>query len=420
MIKFLATIKNRIAKPKVERCLYYGVLAVLSLYVFSIPSFANRIGFNYICYGLIAILIAIIVLYIFLFGIKRRFDKRTFLVVIFLISSFVGTIAFSHQFRGILTIFLLIISFYAIYLAMAIVDNDKLICWCITLAFFVFAIYYLIHYRESILNYRSYQYDEFRLGWDFENPNTVGSFMTLGLSLAAYIIIFGKGRIRFAFIVTILAFLLIGFTTGSRTFLISIVVITICLVLFKLKKHIVIALIGVAAILAISIVLINTVPFLATIKYRLEDTLKIFTDGVASGSTLERIVWQRYGFYLASRRILFGFGESGFAYASGVMTYTHGNFTEMLCDFGLIGFTLFYCFNIGPGFIALFTKKPNKEYIVTICAVMLLNGLLSVYYYDKCTYVIMALCYYFLDNAEPSFKFRKREVASTYYYEVNI
>lgn len=303
---------------------------------------------------------------------------------------------------------------------MMIINNDKLICWCITLAFFIFAIYYLIHYRESILNYKSYQYDEFRLGWDFENPNTVGSFMTLGLSLAAYIVVFDKSKIRFLFIIPILAFLLIGLTTGSRTFLISIFVITICFILYKLKKHIVFALIGIIVLLVISIVLVNTVPFLATIKYRLDDTFKIFTDGVASGSTLERIVWQRYGFYLASRRILFGFGESGFAYASGVMTYTHGNFTEMLCDFGLIGFTIFYCFNLGPGFVSLFSKKPNKEYIVTICVVMFLNGLLSVYYYDKCTYVVMALCYYLLDNSKPSLKFVRREVTAVEYYEVAI
>ena len=304
---------------------------------------------------------------------------------------------------------------------MMIVDNDRLICWCITLAFFAFGIYYLIHYRNDILNYNTYQYDEFRLGWDFENPNAIGSFMTLSLSLTVYILLFEKEKIKFLMIIPLFAFLVIGLTTGSRTFLISIFIIMICFILFKFKKHIFLALLGVILLVLVSVILINTVPFLATIKYRLDDTSKIFTEGVAAGSTLERILWQRYGFYLASRRILFGFGESGFAYASGVMTYTHGNFTEMLCDFGLVGFTIFYCFNLCPAVCSLFTKKANKEYIVTIILVMFVNGFLSVYYYDKCTYIIMALCYYFLDNAVPSFKLNRGIASSeTDNYEVSI
>lgn len=409
MIRLLDNIRCKFATPRMQKVAYYGLLVILSLYVFSVPSFANRPGYSFICYALMGALVALTIAYLLLFGINRKFDKRTILILLFLLSSFVGTSLYSHQFRGVLTLFLLIVSFFTIYLAMMIIDNNNLICRCITLAFFAFALYFLVHYASDILNYKSYSYDEFRLGWDFENPNTVGSFMTLSLSLASYIVLFEKGKLRFLFLVPLAAFLLIGFTTGSRTFLISIFVIIICYTLFKFKKHIFFALLGIVLIITIAIVLINTIPFLATIKYRLEDTLNMFTGGGAGGSTLERILWQHYGFYLASKRILFGFGESGFAYASGVMTYTHGNFTEMLCDFGLIGFILFYCFNLAPAFISLFSKKQNKEFVIAISFVMLIDGFLSVYYYDKCTYVIMAMCYYFLDNAKPAFKSLKRK-----------
>jgi hypothetical protein len=409
MNRFLNASRNKFATQKIKKTAYYGLLMSLSLYVFSVPSFANRPGFSFICYVLMGALAALTITYLLLFGLDRKFDKRTILILLFLLSSFVGTTLYSREFRGILTLVLLIISFFIIYLAMMIINNNTLICRCITLAFFAFAVYFLIHYASDILNYKSYSYDEFRLGWDFENPNTVGSFMTLGLSLSSYIVLFEKGKLKFLFLIPLAAFLLIGFTTGSRTFLMSIFIIIICFVLFRFKKHIFFASLGIVLIITIAIVLINTVPFLATIKYRLDDTLNMFTGGGAGGSTLERILWQRYGFYLSSRRILFGFGESGFAYASGVMTYTHGNFSEMLCDFGLIGFILFYCFNLAPAFISLFTKKPNKEFVIAISFVMLIDGFLSVYYYDKCTYVIMAMCYYFLDNAKPVFKIRKNE-----------
>lgn len=414
MNSFLISIKNRFSTNKINKMLYWTVLAVLSLYVFSIPSFAGRVGFNIICYALMAILIGCTLLYLFLFEIKRAFDKKTLIILIFILTSLVGTIAFSHQYRGLLTLILLAVSFFTIYFAMMIVGNNQIIIRAVTIAFFAFSLYYLFTYRENILNYKSYSYDEFRLGWDFENPNTVGSFMTLAFSLAFYIIVFQKGYLRFSFIVPALSFLLVGFTTGSRTFLISIVLVTICYILFFFKKHILIALFAIILLGVTFVVLINHVSFLATIKFRLEDTLTAFTSGGASGSTLERVLWQEYGFYLASRRLLFGFGESGFAYASGVMTYTHGNFTEMLCDFGVIGFLLFYCFNMAPAFFIILSGKKDKEYVFTILIVLLVNGLLSVYYYDKCTYVIMALCYYLLDNAKPKFG------AKSSFYEVNV
>lgn len=410
MLKIVETLRTKFNNCKrLKKVSYYFTLALLFLYVFSIPSFANRPGLNYICYGLVATLIGITILYILLFGIERKFDKRTLIVIVFVVSSLIGTITFSHRFDGVLTLVLLMISMFAIYLAMMIINNNTLLFWVFSLAFFAFSIYFLIYYREAILNYASYSYDEFRIGWEFENPNTVGSFMTLALSLSVFLVLFKKGKLRFLTLLPIASFLIVGLTTGSRTFLISIFVITICFILFKFKKHLLIAILVTAGILVIAIVCINTMPFLATIKYRLDDTLSIFSVGVASGSTLERILWQKYGFFLASRRIFFGFGESGFAIASGVNTYTHGNFTEMLCDFGLVGFLLFYIFNLGPAFISCFSKKPDREYVITILIVLLINGFLSVYYYDKCTYVVMAFCYYLLDNAKPSIK-RKRIV----------
>ena len=83
MINFLAGIKKKASTPKIEKFLYFGVLVALSLYVFSIPSFANRIGFNYICYGLIAMLIGLTVLYTFLFTYYFSNHPYSFLIINF-------------------------------------------------------------------------------------------------------------------------------------------------------------------------------------------------------------------------------------------------------------------------------------------------------------------------------------------------
>ena len=420
MIRAISNLRSKFQnRPMVEKFTYYSIVAALFMYVFSIPSFANRVGLNFICYVLMALLTGLIIFHSFVFGLKKQFDKRTLLIVIFVVTALVGTVSYSLQFRGLLTLVLLSISMFVIYIAMLIVNNTKLLFATFIMAFFVFAIYFIAYYRNEILNYASYNYDEFRIGWEFENPNTIGTFMTLGISLSAYVVLFKDGKWRFIYVVPAGTFLLVGLTTGSRTFLISIFILAIAFLLFKFKKHIFVALFAIISIVAIAIILINTLPFLATIKYRIDDTLKIFDSGVASGSTLERVLWQKYGFYLASRRIFFGFGESGFAFASGVKTYTHGNFTEMLCDFGIIGFLLFYAFNIGPAFISFLTNKKDREYVITILIVMLVNGFLTVYYYDKSTYVIMAFCYYLLDNAQPKIN-QKENIVLDLYCEVNI
>ena len=106
------------------------------------------------------------------------------------------------------------------------------------------------------------------------------------------------------------------------------------------------------------------------------------------------MLWQQYGLYFGSRHLIFGLGTNGFNAFSGTHTYTHGNFSEVLCDFGLIGFLLYYSAFIVPLVLSFLSNKKERFFVITVIFVLLIDGFLSVYYYDKTTFVLLAVCYY--------------------------
>lgn len=182
------------------------------------------------------------------------------------------------------------------------------------------------------------------------------------------------------------------------------------MIFFRFRKRWWVVLIALTASIALLIVLIYFVPIFSSIKYRIDDTLSMFTNGLSAGSTLERIVWQQYGVYLASRRILFGYGDSGFAVASGVKTYTHGNFSEVLCDFGIVGFIGFYMLLIIPLLYAIKMQKDEKYFVLTMVIIMMVNGFMTVFYYDKSTYIIFALIYFAVSKEKLEYNLGKKGV----------
>ena len=88
----------------------------------------------------------------------------------------------------------------------------------------------------------------------------------------------------------------------------------------------------------------------------------------------------------------------GFAVFSGTNTYSHANFSEMLCDFGLIGFILFYATLLVPAVLAIMSKKKEKYFIVSALVAFLLEGFFSVYFYSKVAYVLFAICYFLISD----------------------
>ena len=139
-------------------------------------------------------------------------------------------------------------------------------------------------------------------------------------------------------------------------------------------------------------------------------------------STVQRFVWPKYAFYLSGKNMLFGYGVNGFAIYSGVGTYAHNNFAEVMCNFGIIGFILYYASFFVP-FVLSFKPKEEEVYLVPIFVVVyFFRSFFGVTYYAKESYLIIALCLFLTKDCKlPIFKFgSKKEGNHENCYEVSI
>ena len=307
-MKLISKIRESI---KIKGIIYFCIIGSLFLYVFSVPSFGESSSLTrYIIYAALIFLAIFAFTYSYLYG-DFKLNKTALLVPAFAIFALIGTLTYSHEYRSWITLVLLTISFFAFVYSFKTIKDRYLIIAIIASAFFAFSIYYILHYRHEILDYRSYTNDSFRLGWYFDNPNGVSAYSVVGLSTSLYLVLFWNKKIRFAFIASAIASLLVGLTTGSRTFLLIILIMTIVFLYYKFKKHKFIYLFVVAGLIGLGILLIN-MPFLSTIKDRLIKAIEtIFgTADKIDTSTLERTVMIDYGFFLGSKKIFFGYYDT--------------------------------------------------------------------------------------------------------------
>ncbi|NLV28919.1 MAG: hypothetical protein GXY57_01985, partial [Erysipelotrichaceae bacterium] len=112
---------------------------------------------------------------------------------------------------------------------------------------------------------------------------------------------------------------------------------------------------------------------------------------------------------------------SGFGIFSGIGTYSHNNFGEVLCNFGIIGFILYYANFFLPLTMSI-RKKDEEMYIIAILVIVyLLRSFFGVTYYAKEAYLVIALLFFLTkDYGLYEFKKKPKKVAPPAYDEVII
>lgn len=395
-------MKSLISKTRnskvLQKSIFYVLVFLVFAYFFSVPSFGGRPGFNYIVYATLALLAVFTFLNCFL----RKtflFNRSLLLIPLFAVFALIGTALYSHDFRGWATMLLLSISFYVLYYSFVSIKKKELIFNIIVAGIFAYSVYYLIHYRNEILNFSSFGSEAFRLGTFFDNQNDVAMCCIIGFSFSLYQFLFCKGKIKFIYLVPLLSIFVVGLTTGSRTFVIASLLLIVLLSFFRLIHHKLLFLIVLVSLIAVFFVLIN-IPFMDTLRERLLKMITtFFTDSATYDySSISRTIWFDYGFALGSKNVIFGYGYAGFSIFSGVGTFTHSNVTEVFCDFGLIGLLIFY----SPYLFLLIEafKKRNKSlnFLIPLFIVFIVLSFSTVFFYNKMYYALMAVCFYIVLN----------------------
>lgn len=392
-MKLVSNLKKSL---KFKKILFYCISVFCFLYIFCVPSFSESsfiIRFTTV-YSTLFFLGTSSFLYCFLYD-DLRLNKVAFFIPLFAIFAIVGTIFYSKDFVSWFSLLLLSISFFVFIYTFRAIKNKDFILSIIALAFFAFSIYFIVYFKDEILAFSSFDNESFRLGPPFDNQNGVAAYAIVGVATALYLVLFSKKKSRFLFILPILTSLLVGISTGSRTFLLALIVFVAVFLFFKFQKHKITYLIVLIALIGLSVVLLN-LPFMETMKDRVIRALgTIFGFGTrVDTSTIERTIMIDYGFTLGSKNAIFGFGVNGFSIVSGIDTYAHSNYAEVLCDFGIIGLLLFYT-PLFVFFIKCFTdKKVDKSLVIPFVIYYVIVSISNVIFYKKIYFLILAFLFY--------------------------
>lgn len=396
------------------------LIVSLALYVFSIPSFSARTKFNLISYAFMGLSAGFVAVKYVLYK-KFEFQKRLLILLVFAIEAFIGTALHSHEFRHWFTIVLLFITLVVFYYAYNAIDNKRLIFMVIAIPLFAFSIYFAIHYRGEIFKFNL---DE-PLGTYFDNVNTVGTYFSLGTILFLYLAITAEKKIEWLYLIPCIVMLFFGLFTGSRHFIIVTGAAFIVSIILAFKKKKWIAVLIIVAAIALFFAIIQ-LPFLSQLKERIDRGITTFF-GVGNAkydpSVVQRTIWPQYGFNLGSRVMIFGYGAEGFSIYSAIGTYSHNTYSELVCNFGIVGAVIFYLALIYPLILAIKSRDRNLNIVIILVTFYLIKGFFGVYFSSKDAYMIIALLFYLTKDiklgAYVGF-IPRREVQKIYYCEVSI
>ncbi len=402
---------------KLQHATLFSIISLMFLYTFSIPSFSGRERIYLVSYALMALFAFVTIFYTLAYG-KFSLHKRCLIPVLFILEAIVGTAIYSHDFRRWLSIFLMVITLFVYYFAFCAIKNSRLSLKIIVVSFLAFAIYFIYIYKYQIFHLLI----DDRIGIYFDNQNAIGSYFSLAFTISMYLAIMSEKKTDLFYLIPSGVFGLCGIFTGSRTFIV-LVIVSISVILFirfKAKKWI--FLIVYAGLILLFFIAVN-LPIFATLKLRVDQTFyTLFGIGNSKidHSSIQRVLWQRYGYYLGSNNLIFGYGCEGFAIYSGIGTYSHSNFSEVFCNFGIVGFALFYSCYLVP-FLLCFVGNQKDRYVVFVFVIyFLVKSFFGVSYYYKESYLVIALCMYLTKETKILDLFKERKAFSGNFCEVCI
>lgn len=187
-----------------------------------------------------------------------------------------------------------------------------------------------------------------RIGSDINlNANTLGIFMAVGCLICLYFI--SSGRMK-ALGAVCIAFAAICLFSGSRkAALLLVILLTGYSVLRARGFKSFFLLMGAIVFVAILYGVVMTSPDLYNVLgFRIEQLVNsLLGEEISDGSITERAFFREQALEVFFKHPVNGIGMNGFmAYMAKIgyshVAYSHCNYTELLCNFGIVGFVLYY------------------------------------------------------------------------------
>lgn len=364
-----------------------------SFFIISLYLFSNRSGYTFISNTIGVCFAGIILFEIIIIRRKIIIDTFNKIFFIFIIISLISTILSKNiEISYFICKVLVNIFIFTIILTNYVKNHNKIF---IIINSFIGGAFFNSLIIISELNVNSAQ----RLGATLGNENIIGILISIGVVFSCYMIIFLK---KFLYIpLAIISFIAV-LLTGSRTSLIFCIIGIIFLLFCKVRKKIIkILLISICILIALiifyKIVMSNDVLYYI-IGRRIEGLLNIFVEGGnVDKSTLMRQDMIKKGIEIFKEKPLLGYGHKNYSLISGFNLYSHNNFIELLCSVGLIGIITYYSMYFLILIRLLKLKNQLKWPFIIINFIIFILGMSSVQYYQKYTYIILAVSYCIYD-----------------------
>lgn len=251
------------------------------------------------------------------------------------------------------------------------------------------------------------QTGERRIGGVVNNENAIGLFLAEGVLACLLFLMTGKRRkiVKVGLIAGMIILLAMILLTGSRKATVFAVlgIILFLLMFFRKerwwKKFLLIVLL--VAVIIVALNLLKNIPAFSTIFNRFE----LLFEGLFQGSSSYRTDETRADMISAGlaafwENPVFGNG-TGYSYRL-FGTYSHNNYVELLMNYGLIGFLIYYI-PYAILLIRLWKRVKLQDtyamHFLVYIALQLALGIGWVNYYDRMTQLLTAAAWGYLSNS---------------------
>lgn len=232
------------------------------------------------------------------------------------------------------------------------------------------------------------------------NVNTLAIYLG-SMSIPCIFKVFMENKFKYLipYILSVILIFMTGSKKGLLFIILGIAILSILKYGFKLYKYLIPILVGVLIIFLI----LNIEYFYNILGFRIIDFLGSVgfktVNSNYSYSTNIRLLMMKLGYDAFLTKPLFGGGWFYFSYYSGLGTYSHNNFLELLTTYGLSGFILYYSIFI---FLLSKLKKILKrdnyaKLLFGLIIVILVNDIAAVTFsYNIFNYQVLAIAYLYI------------------------
>ena len=146
-------------------------------------------------------------------------------------------------------------------------------------------------------------------------------------------------------------------------------------------------------------------PMFDFINGRMEKMFE-FVTGAGKGDNSSRVRFDMImdGWEAFKSRVFTGYGANNYRFVASRRTYAHNNFIEILVNFGLFGFVLYYLIYFTAFKNLWMAKQDASKALVSIFVVRTMMEIAMVTYYDKIHWIMMAFFLISITGVKPEGK----------------